>query len=206
MLPRFYPILDVDAAQRCGCDAVFAAQEILNAGAKILQFRHKGFFSRATLADLEGIQQLCARAGAIFVVNDRADIAAMLGASLHLGQQDLRPSEVRSMMGDAMIGFSTHNQTQMREALSQPADYLAFGPIFPTGSKQNPDPVVGLDALREVRALTAKPLVAIGGITRSNARGVLDAGADSVAVIGDLFTPGVSIRDCAAEWIALLAD
>lgn len=206
MLPRFYPILDVESAQRCGHDAVVAANEILDAGATILQFRYKGFFSREVFADLQRIRDLCRQAGATFVVNDRADVAALLGAAVHLGQEDLAPSEVRRIVGSAMIGFSTHNERQMRDAISQPVDYVAFGPIFGTSSKQNPDPVVGLDELRRMRRLTSRPLVAIGGITRSNARSVLDAGADSVAVIGDLFAPGVRIRDRAAEWFALLAD
>ena len=206
MLPKFYPILDVESARRCGYDALASAGEILEAGAKILQYRYKGFFSREIFAELERIHDFCRQSGATFVVNDRADIAAMLGAAVHLGQEDLTPSEARRMIGNAMIGFSTHNQHQMRQAGSQPADYVAFGPIFGTSSKQNPDPVVGLDELRRMCALTTRPLVAIGGITRANARSVLDAGADSVAVIGDLFAPGESVRNRAAEWLALLSN
>jgi thiamine-phosphate pyrophosphorylase len=114
---------------------------------------------------------------------------------------------------DAIIGFSTHNERQLRDAEScvesQPADYLAFGPIFGTRSKENPDPVVGLEELRRLRPLTSRPLVAIGGITRANARSVIDAGADSVAVIGDLFpsdlSPGGSIRPRVVEWLAILS-
>ncbi len=141
----------------------------------------------------------------MLVVNDRADVAKMFGAGLHLGQHDLSPSDARKMTGDRItIGFSTHNEQQMRDAASQPADYLAFGPIFATLSKENPDPVVGLDGLRRVRALTARPLVAIGGITRSNARSVLDAGADSVAVIGDLYPEDGAIDARVREWVRIV--
>jgi thiamine-phosphate pyrophosphorylase len=202
-LPRFYPILDADAAARHGVEPANAAAQILEAGAKILQFRHKGFFSRDAFAMLERIAALCREAGALLIVNDRADIARLVGAGVHLGQEDLPPSAVRSIVGDAPIGFSTHNEAQMRAAAAEPADYLAFGPIFGTSSKANPDPVVGLEELRRLRALANRPLVAIGGITRANARSVLEAGADSVAVIGDLFPDDGNLRARAAEWIEL---
>jgi thiamine-phosphate pyrophosphorylase len=103
-----------------------------------------------------------------------------------------------------MVGFSTHNEVQLRAAADEPADYLALGPIFGTGSKVNPDPVVGLEGLRRLRTLTARPLVAIGGITRENAGVVLDAGADSVAVIGDVFPEDGDLRRRVEEWLALL--
>ncbi len=193
-LPPFYPIIDT----------VPAAEAVLEAGARILQFRHKGFFSRQALDDASLIAELCRRAGALFVVNDRADIAMLLNAALHLGQDDLAPSDARRIMHAAsIIGFSTHNEQQLLAGDKEPVDYLAIGPIFATGSKQNPDPVVGLDRLRTLRALTQKPLVAIGGITRESAPKVFEAGADSVAVIGDLF-PDVRAR--AKEWIAISAD
>jgi thiamine-phosphate pyrophosphorylase len=205
LIPRFYPILDTASANLRMLEIVSVANEILDAGASILQFRHKGVFSRQVFADLERVAELCRQAGATFVVNDRADIAKMVDAALHLGQEDLLPVDARSVTGDGtMIGFSTHNEAQLRSAESQPADYLAFGPIFGTSSKQNPDPTVGLEELRRLRPLTMRPLVAIGGITRANARSVVDAGADSVAVIGDLFPGRGSIRERAAEWIALL--
>ena len=134
------------------------------------------------------------------VVNDRADMARLVDAGLHLGQDDLPPSAARGILGTAMLGFSTHNQAQLRAAANQPADYLALGPIFGTVSKQNPDPVVGLEGLRQGRPLTLRPLVAIGGITRENARAVLHAGADSVAVIGDLFPADGDIAARIGEW------
>jgi thiamine-phosphate pyrophosphorylase len=204
MLPRFYPILDPEIAFRHGIDPITAAGQILEGGAKILQFRHKGFFSREVVTQLERVAQLCRDAGALFVVNDRADLAAITGAALHLGQDDLTPSVARRVVGaDTLIGFSTHNERQLRTAATEPANYLALGPMFRTSSKQNPDPVVGLDELRRLRPLTDRPLVAIGGITRANAQAVLAAGADSVAIIGDLFAGDSNVRARTQEWVAL---
>jgi thiamine-phosphate pyrophosphorylase len=203
-LPKFYPILDPEIAARHGVDPVAAAEQMLEGGATILQFRHKGFFSREVFAQLERVAQLCRDAGALFVVNDRADLAALTGAALHLGQDDLAPSAARKVVGaKTLIGFSTHNEAQLRAAAAEPANYLALGPIFGTASKKNPDPVVGLDQLRRLRPLTNLPLVAIGGITRANARSVLDAGADSVAIIGDLFADSSTVRTRTEEWVAL---
>src|SRR5579863_1042764 len=151
---------------------------------------------------MERIAALCREARVPFVVNDRADLAALLGATLHLGQDDLPPTAARRVTGpETLIGYSTHNQRQLQAAQSQPADYLALGPIFATRSKQNPDPSVGLDELRRLRPLTERPLVAIGGITRDNARDVLAAGANSLAVIGDLFPHTGNLRARAQDWL-----
>jgi thiamine-phosphate pyrophosphorylase len=219
-LPRFYPILDVGSARKRHLEISEMAREILDAGATVLQFRHKAFFGRDVFADLEQVAGLCRQAGALLVVNDRVDIARMLRSrqfdvGVHVGQQDLTPSDARLITGtETIIGLSTHNELELREAessvASQPADYLAFGPIFGTATKENPDPVVGLDELRRLRPLASRPLVAIGGITRANARSVIEAGADSVAVIADLFPDDLSlgpgrIRARAAEWLAVLA-
>jgi thiamine-phosphate pyrophosphorylase len=207
MLPRFYPILDVEIAARHGVDPIAAAEKILEGGATILQFRHKGFFSREVFRQLERVAQLCRSAGALFVVNDRADLAALTGGALHLGQDDLLPSAARKVVdSQTLIGFSTHNEAQLRAAAAEPADYLALGPIFGTASKQNPDPIVGLDELRSLRPLTDRPLVAIGGITRANAQAVLNAGADSVAIIGDLFPDDGNLRARTEEWLSLTRD
>ena len=201
-LPSFYPILDTEVAARHGIDPVSAAASVLEAGAQILQFRHKGFLSHEVLGQMERIAALCRDARALFVVNDRADLATLLGTALHLGQDDLPPTAARRVTGpETLIGFSTHNERQLRAAQSEPVDYLALGPIFGTGSKQNPDPTVGLDELRRLRPLTERPLVAIGGITRDNARDVLAAGANSLAVIGDLFPQEGNLRARAGEWL-----
>jgi len=201
-LPAFYPILDTEVSLRHGIEPVIAAQQILDAGARILQFRHKGFLSREAFGWLERIAELARASGAMLVVNDRADLAKLFGAALHLGQEDLLPAVARRVVGsDAVVGYSTHNEAQLRAACDEPADYLALGPIFGTVTKENPDPTVGLDELRRLRPISARPLVAIGGITRANARQVLEAGADSVAVIGDLFPENGNIRARSEEWI-----
>jgi thiamine-phosphate pyrophosphorylase len=189
-LPPFYPILDAAAG-------LGAAEALLQAGARIIQFRHKGFFSRKEFEEAERISKLCRTAGALFVVNDRADIAKLLDAGLHLGQDDLTSSDARRIVrAETIIGFSTHNEQQLRAGDMEPVDYLAIGPIFATTSKQNPDPVVGLDRLRALRKLTQKPLVAIGGITLESAPQVFEAGADSVAIISGL-------RARVEDWIAI---
>lgn len=202
-LPHFYPILDTAAAERRGVSAADAAAQILESGAGILQFRHKGFWSREVFEELERIAELCQACRVPLVVNDRADMARLVEAGLHLGQDDLPPSHAREILGNGMLGFSTHNQAQLLAAEAEPADYLALGPIFGTVSKANPDPVVGLDGLRRLRPLTQRPLVAIGGITRQNARSVLEAGADSVAVIGDLFPQDGDIVSRVREWMKI---
>jgi thiamine-phosphate pyrophosphorylase len=200
-LPAFYPIIDADLVP-----AVAAAEALLQAGARMLQFRKKSFFSRKEFEEATRIAELCKSAGALFVVNDRADIAKLLGSALHLGQEDLAPADARRILpAPSIIGFSTHNEQQLEAGDAEPVDYLAIGPIFSTGSKLNPDPVVGLDRLRALRSLTSKPLVAIGGITRELAPQVFAAGADSVAVIGDLYS-GDSLRTRAEQWIAISDD
>ena len=199
-VPNFYPIVDT----------ADAAEPILEAGARILQFRHKGIFSRDVFEEAKRIAALCCDAGALFVINDRADIAMLIDAALHLGQDDLPPADARRIMPPGrIVGFSTHNADQLRSGDREPVDYLAIGPIFATGSKQNPDPVVGLDRLRTLRALTRKPLVAIGGITRETALSVFEAGANSVAIIGDLYPQlrtKASLRVRAEEWLAICSS
>ena len=193
--------------RRVRCAPLEAAGAILDGGARILQFRHKGVSSRAIFETAQAIADLCRAAGAIFIVNDRADVAMILHAGVHLGQTDLAPGDARRMLGDeAIVGFSTHNEAQWRAAESEPVDYVALGPIFGTTSKDRPDPAVGVEELRRLRPLTSKPLVAIGGITRGNALSVFDAGADSVAVIGDLLagcTSAAEIRRRTEEWLQL---
>jgi len=203
-LPPVYPILDTAALGRVGIGIVEAAEAFLEGGAQILQFRHKTFWSRDIFAEAEKVAALCREAHAPFIVNDRADYAALLGAGLHLGQDDLAPTDARRVVAPATaIGFSTHNPEQMRAAESEPIDYVAFGPIFQTASKDRPDPTVGMETLRTVRTLTRRPLVAIGGITRDNAALCWKAGADAVAVIADLLPLSCTkqtMRDRMSEW------
>ena len=209
-LPRFYPILDTQIVRDRGCDAFDAADAITSAGARILQFRHKAAFDRDVFDVAERMASLCARRNVVFVVNDRADMAMLLGAAVHIGQDDLPPADARGLLGNELrIGFSTHNEAQLRAAAAEPVDYVALGPIFATGSKANPDPVTGTAELARLRLLSRRPLAAIGGITRENARAVLEAGADSVAVIGDLYPPDsspASIARRAEEWLRLVNE
>lgn len=206
-LPKLYPVLDTELLSRRGLKPGEAAEAILEGGARILQFRHKTFFSRDVFDQAARIAELCRAANALFVINDRADVAMLLDASLHLGQEDLAPRDARAIMPEgAIIGFSTHNEGQLRAGDREPVDYLAIGPIFSTASKQNPDPVVGLDQLRGLRAITKKPLVAIGGITLETAPAVFQAGADSVAIIAGLYPEPLSkasLRSRVEEWITM---
>jgi thiamine-phosphate pyrophosphorylase len=207
LLPRFYPILDSGVSQRHRIEPMDAARQILDAGARILQFRHKAFLSREAFTWLEQIANLVRAANAMLVVNDRADLAKLFGAALHLGQDDLLPSIARRVVGpDTIVGYSTHNEAQLLAACDEPADYLALGPIFGTVTKENPDPTVGVDELRRLRPISNHPVVAIGGITRANAIQVLEAGADSVAVIGDLFPEDGNVQTRTKEWIRLLGS
>jgi thiamine-phosphate pyrophosphorylase len=205
-LPAFYPLLDTGILERRGFEIPAAVEAILEAGARIIQFRHKVFFSREVFEQAARVAELCRAANARFVVNDRADFAMLLHSALHLGQDDLAPADARRIMEQGtIIGFSTHNQRQLREGDAEPVDYLAIGPIFGTVSKENPDPVVGLEKLRELRRTTSKPLVAIGGISLDRARAVFAAGADSIAVIGDLYPDPLtkaSLRSRAEQWLA----
>lgn len=206
-LPRVYPIVDTAALAALAISPVSAAAGLLEGGAGILQFRHKTFWTRETFAQAEQIAGLCRQASAAFIVNDRADYAVLLQAGLHLGQEDLLPRDARVVTGNsAVIGFSTHNAAQMLAAQSEPVDYVAFGPVFPTASKERPDPMVGIEGLRAVRELTKRPLVAIGGITTENASLCWNAGAESVAIIAGLLPNPCterSIRDRMRDWTQL---
>jgi thiamine-phosphate pyrophosphorylase len=203
-LPKLYPILDTAILDARGFAIARAAEALLEGGAGILQLRHKQHWGRAVFDATREIARMCREAGALFIVDDRADIAMLLDAGLHVGQDDLPPRDARRLMGaDAIIGYSSHDVRQVCAAGGEPVDYVAFGPIFATASKRNPDPVTGIEALKECRALLEKPLVAIGGITRETAAAAWAAGADSVAVIGDLLPAdptSVSLRQRMEEW------
>jgi thiamine-phosphate pyrophosphorylase len=203
-LPRVYPILDTGSLEARGFSLARAAAALLEGGAGILQLRHKRHWGRALFDAAREIARMCREAGALFMVDDRADIAMLLEAGLHVGQDDLPPRDARRLLGsEAVIGFSSHNVQQVCAAGGEPVDYVAFGPVFATASKRNPDPVTGIEALKECRSLVEKPLVAIGGITRETAGAVLAAGADSVAAIGDLLPAeltSISLRQRMEEW------
>lgn len=178
------------------------ARDLAAGGATLIQYRSKVGSTREMLAHAREIRHVLDD-GVTLIMNDRADICLAADfAGVHVGQDDLSAEGARTVIGPGRIlGVSTHNLEQLREADAGPADYIAFGPVFKTSSKQKPDPLVGLEGIRAARAATTKPLVAIGGITRANARSVIDAGADSVAVIAELLS---SPSKVAEEFLRML--
>ena len=205
LLPRVYPIVDVPTLEQRGVDPVDFAAALLEGGAEILQFRHKDEFSRSMWTCASQVAALCRQRGARFIVNDRADIALTLDAGAHMGQDDLPPRDARIVLGpERWIGFSTHNEAQVRDGDAEPVDYLAFGPVFETRSKVRPDATVGVATLSRIRSFTRKPLVAIGGITLETAAAVLRAGADSIAIISALAPEPAKlgeVRERMEEWL-----
>lgn len=203
MRSRLYAILDVDLLVVRGLDARDVFDAWLDAGVRLIQLRAKSLPSGAMLDLADALAVQARAAGATFIVNDRADVARLSGADgVHVGQTDLAPADARAVVGDAaVVGVSTHNDEQARRAVSEAANYVAIGPVFSTSSKERPDPVVGLDGVRRARAIVSDaaglPLVAIGGITLERATSVIEAGADSVAVISDLLVgaPAVRVRE-----------
>ena len=185
VLPRLYVILDATLLNNSPHDC---AQELAAAGVRLLQYRNKSASARDLLETSRQLVSSLASYGSSLIVNDRPDVAALAGAAgVHVGQEDLDPEQARAVVGEEMwVGTSTHNLEQFGRAAATSADYIAVGPIFATTSKENPDPVVGLELVRQVRPLTDKPIVAIGGITLERAASVIAAGADSVAVIRDV--------------------
>lgn len=183
MIDSLYAIVDVEVAAR-PLELTFKA---LNAGCAILQLRAKRLDDLRFIEIAGRVRSACAHAGVPFVINDRADIARLVEADgLHLGQEDLSIEDARRVVGDMQIGVSTHSLEQAERAEAQGADLIAFGPVFATQTKKDPDPVVGLRNLSEVARTLSRPLVAIGGITPENAAETLQAGARYVAVISAL--------------------
>jgi thiamine-phosphate pyrophosphorylase len=190
---RLYAILDIDLTTSRGLDADALLDAWLSAGVRLIQLRAKSASSGMFLAMAERMSQRARDAGATFLINDRADIAYLGGASgVHVGQDDLRPRDARRVMGATagfLVGLSTHSDDELRSALAEPIDYLAVGAVYPTASRPAGHPIVGLDGVRravEVARARALPVVAIGGITLASAPEVLHAGASAVAVISDL--------------------
>jgi thiamine-phosphate pyrophosphorylase len=179
----------------------------LDAGVSLIQLRAKSSTLGPIVGLASSIVPLCRQRGVRLIVNDRADAAVLSGADgVHVGDADLSPAEVRTIVGDAaVVGFSTHTLEQVRQALDQPISYLAIGPIFRTRTKSSAWPEVGIEGVRAAVAIVQgrMPIVAIGGITLDRARDVIAAGAASVAVIGDLLTADPAAR--AAEYLAHLA-
>jgi thiamine-phosphate diphosphorylase len=189
-VPPFYAIVDADACARASRDPLAVARACLEAGVRIVQLRAKPWPAARLLDLADAVAADAAGRGATLIVNDRVDVAATVGAGVHLGQTDLPVAEARRLLGaDAVIGRSTHTPDELAAALDEPVSYVAHGPVFATASKANPDPVIGLAGIAAAAAAAharGLPLVAIGGITLATAADVRAAGADAVAVIGDL--------------------
>jgi len=195
-LPRLYAILDAslfsDTETLCA-----STKELVASGVTLLQYRNKSGNARQMLEQARELKRGIVN-GVKLIMNDRADLCVAAGCDgVHVGQDDLSPQGARKVIGDGLwLGVSTHNPEQVKLADETSADYIAIGPVFSTASKANPDPVVGLEGVRRARALTRKPLVGIGGITRANCWEVIEAGADAVAVISDLLEePAKSAED-----------
>jgi thiamine-phosphate pyrophosphorylase len=181
-LPRLYAIADAAFG-----DPVVLGRRLFASGARLVQIRDKNASARTLLASTFALVA-AAPGGARVIVNDRADVALLGGAGgVHLGQEDLPPHEVRELLGpDSLVGLSTHSVSQARETSPFDLDYIAAGPVFPTGSRRDPAPVIGLGGLRDICRASARPVVAIGGIRLESLPAVFDAGASAVAVIADL--------------------
>jgi len=205
-LAPLYAILDVDLTRARGWAPLDLLDAWLDAGVRLVQLRAKSLPFGPMLDLADAVIARARAAGGTVIVNDRADVARLSDADgVHLGQTDLGAAAVRQMIGAGrLIGLSTHTAAQVDAGLLQPIDYLAIGPVFATGSKAQPDPVVGLEGVRlAVQRAGARPVVAIGGITLTRAREVLDSGAASVAVISDLLTDDPRAR--ARAWVALIS-
>lgn len=204
-LPRLYAILDRDLLRARGLEPITVLDAWLEAGVRLVQLRAKSLGFGAMLHLAEMLARRCEGTGALFLVNDRADVARLSGAAgVHLGQDDLAPPAARQLLAlGQYLGVSTHDRTQVASALAQEPDYVAIGPVFATTTKVRPDPVIGLAGVREAAEIlrdTGRPLVAIGGITLASAREVLAAGADSIAVAAGLLSQSPSDRIDA--WLA----
>ncbi|MBK7597647.1 MAG: thiamine phosphate synthase [Acidobacteria bacterium] len=178
----------------CAHDEI--VRKMMAGGARLIQLRDKDASAKEILQAAIACLKVTRAAGATLIINDRVDVALTSNADgVHLGQEDLGVEEAREILGDdKIIGISTHTIDQFLAAMETSANYIAVGPVYPTASKENPAPVVGLDLVREARKISDRPIVAIGGITPERAREVIDAGADSVAVISSLY-PYTEIRD-----------
>lgn len=204
IFPKLYAILD---SSLLTISEIILAETLAESGVELIQYRNKTAPSRELFDISKKLSTGLAQRGVRFIVNDRPDIALLSGAGgVHVGQDDLGVEEARAICGAGRwVGISTHTLEQVAAADRTSADYVAFGPIFPTTTKQNPDAVVGTELLRRARQITQKPLVAIGGISLERAAEVYDAGADSLAVVRDLIcaaNPGERAR----QYLAVAAS
>jgi thiamine-phosphate pyrophosphorylase len=202
-LPKVYPITDTRLSGLSHSEQVI---RLIEGGATLIQLRDKHAAPRDFYQEAAAALRVAREHNVRLIINDRVDIAlALMADGVHLGQTDMPAEAARRLLGsDAIIGFSTHNISQAKLAKALPVDYIAFGPIFPTSTKQNPDPVIGLETLREVSLLKGpKPLVAIGGITHFNALETIRAGAESLALIAELVADPAKIAEKTSKMLAL---
>ncbi len=229
LLPKLYVLVDAGVLASRGVTVEAMAVELVAAGVTLVQYRDKRGEPQEVLAGAALLRAAFSGVGCTLVMNDRADLAVLAGfEGVHVGQGDLSPEDARavgrasefpSFRDEAMegwgrrdsgprrgllVGISTHTDDQIIRAEASGADYVAIGPVFATGTKADAAAVVGLEGVRRARALTSKPLVAIGGITRANCRSVMEAGADSVAVISGLFAPGERVAMVARDFLEIL--
>ena len=228
LFPCLYPIVDQGVLARHGLDVRRFAAELRAAGVELLQYRDKTGGPQEILRNAALIREVMTGSGCRLIMNDRADLAVLADwDGVHVGQGDLAPEDAKAVVlrtmpthrvkqgrdewgtrivpGASMwVGVSTHTEEQVRAADASCADYVAVGPVFATGTKVDAEPVIGLEGVRRARALTQKPIVAIGGITRANARSVVDAGGDSVAVISALIVEGETVEKVARDFLEIL--
>ncbi|MEE8494011.1 MAG: thiamine phosphate synthase [Nitrospirales bacterium] len=202
-LHGLYIILDPAAFP--GRDLVVVLSAAAEAGARLFQYRDKTASMKDAYQQAVRLRQASADAGALFIVNDRCDLALSVDADgVHLGQQDMPLTHARRLMGpEKLIGVSTHRVEDVDQATTGGADYLGFGPIFDTGTKPDHEPVVGIEGLRQARARTRLPIIAIGGLTLANSRGVVEAGADGIAVVSTVAKASdvrATVRDLLAHF------
>jgi len=201
--PRLYPIADEEMLRVRGVGLARFAEELKAAGVALVQYRNKVGAPQSILRDAAVVWEVFAGRDCRLIMNDYADLVAPAGfGGVHVGQGDLSPEDARRVVGvERWVGVSTHNDEQVRVADGTTADYIAVGPVFATGTKVDAEPVIGMEGVRRARALTKKPIVAIGGITRANARSVIEAGADSVAVISGLIVEGETVEKVARDFL-----
>lgn len=204
MLQGLYAIADMGTLAARGISLRGYAEELRAAGVMLVQYRDKAADDEVALYRAEELGKVFEGSGATLIANDRLDTMLLAGwDGVHIGQQDMSVEDARVVVGDGrIIGVSTHTMEQVWEAEQGVADYVAIGPVFATGTKRDAAPVVGLDAVKRARELTSKPLVAIGGITRANARSVIEAGADAVAIISGLLVEGERTEKVARDFMA----
>ncbi len=204
--PRLYPIVDQGLIELRGVALGRIAEELKAAGVMLVQYRNKVGEPDSILRNASEMWEVFDGSGCRLMMNDHADLVGPSGfGGVHVGQGDLSPEDARRIVGiQRWVGISTHEDDQVRIANETSVDYIAVGPVFATGTKLNAEPVIGLEGVRRVRALTRKPIVAIGGITRENALSVMEAGADSVAVISGLLVEGETVGKVVGDFLEIL--